>query len=161
MTEPYPLNWIPGKGDRFMDTNENKINYSDELDAIEDFEWFLSEVRAIIKDSPEQRNSMKKRKFYRTDDGYAVDIYDTIVTHDSCCKLIGFVVKFEDFLELEKHWEWIIEFQDPSLGATVYELRGHIQKTPEKACELLIEAALVICDMLGFDAPEIELLDFS
>ena len=148
--------WIV-RSDRFMNINENKTNYSDELDAIEDFEWFLSEVRTIIGDSPGQRNSIKESKFYKTEDGeYKVDLYN-----NSCYGLTGFVVKFEDFLELEKHWEWIIEFQDPSLGATVYELRGHIQKTPEKACELLIEAALVICDMLGFDAPEIELLDFS
>ena len=90
------------------------------------------EVRTIIKDSPEQRNSVKKNKFYRTDDGYAVNIYDTVVTHDSCRKLIGNVVKFEDFLEFEQHWEWIIEFQQASLGATVIELRGHIQETPVK-----------------------------
>ena len=138
-----------------MNTDGNKISYSDRLDAIEDFEWFLSEVSTIIKDSPEQRNSVKKSKFYKTDGEYRVVIYD------SHCKLIGNVVKFEDFLEFEQHWEWIIEFHDPSLGATVIELRGHIQAYPEKACELLIEAAQVVCNTLGFDAPEIEPLDFS
>lgn len=138
-----------------MNTDKNRINYSDELDAIEDFEWFLSEVHTIIKDFPEQKNSVRKSKFYETDGEYRVVIYD------SRCKLIGFVVKFEDFLKFEKHWEWIIEFHAPSLGATVIELRGHIQETPEKACELLIEAALIVCNTLGFDTPEIEPFDFS
>lgn len=137
-----------------MNTDKNRIGYSDELDAIEDFEWFLSEVHTIIKDSPGQKNSVKKSKFYEAEGEYRVVIYD------SYCKLIGFVVKFEDFLKSRKHWEWIIEFHAPSLGATVVELRGHIQKTPEKACELLIEAALIVCSTLGLDASEIEPLDF-
>ena len=140
-----------------MTEKNSKVTYQQQLDTIADWEWFIGEIPT----SSTERNLIKTARFIKLDpELYCFDEYKEyeIVIYSSNIspsKLIGTVVFFDEREDEKAHWEWMLDFYFPSQPNMGLEFRGHIQASAEKACELMLEAARVVCQKLDVKFPEI------
>lgn len=134
------------------------MKYSEQLDIITEWEYFVSELVILNQD----KNLIKTPNFsgkniYNDYYGentkeYNINIYKSEI---STYQLTGNIVEFinEDY---SRHWEWILDYYKFENKNTSLEFRGHIQKNLKKASELMVEAAQVICLKLNVKFPEIK-----
>jgi hypothetical protein len=140
-----------------MSEKNSKATYSEQLDTIADWEWFIGEIPT----SSTEKNLIETARIIKLEpEAYCWDEYKEyeivlFSSNISLSKLIGAVVFFDEREDEKAHWEWMLDFYLPSQPNTSLEFRGHIQETPEKACELMLEAALIVCQKLDIKFPQI------
>ena len=140
-----------------MAGKNSKATYSEQLDTIADWKWFIGEIPTSSTEKKLIRTATFRKldpELYCFDEykEYEIVIYSSNISQS---KLIGTVVFFDEREDETAHWEWMLDFYFPSQPNMSLEFRGHIQETSEKAGELVLEAARIVCQRLNVKFPEI------